>query len=345
MEKQLEGTLIAGRYAVRKHLATGGMAAVFTGWDHRVERPIAIKVLRALDKTDQRAIDRFRREARAAASLMHPNAVTIYDFIEEHNEYFLVMEYVDGPNLKQLLHQRGRLPPEEAITYASQICGVLQKAHNRGFIHRDIKPQNILIAQDGQAKLTDFGIVRVREGAGLTNTGIVLGTADYLAPEQARGEELTPASDLYSLGVVLYEMLCGHPPFSGPTAVAVAMQHARTPPPPLASLVPDLPPTVEQVVAIALEKAPERRFHSALAMRHALESSLWLATDSAAPLAEDGDQHTIVRPTPVPLRPEPSVLPWEPAPSQGSARLRRLWLAIMVGSVLFLLIIALWLAR
>jgi len=279
---QFEGTLIAGRYEIREHIATGGMASVFKTWDHRVERIVAIKILRSLDKNDQRAVERFRREARAAAALAHPNAVTIYDFVEEMGQYFLVMEYIHGPTLKQLIGQRRQLQPREAIEIAAQVCAVLQVAHTRGFIHRDIKPQNIMLAWSGGAgglgdggawvKLTDFGIVRVAEDAGLTNSGIVLGTADYLSPEQARGETLTASSDLYSLGVVMFEMLAGRPPFVGPTAVSIAMQHASTNPPPLRQFNPLIPSALEQLVNRTLQKEPEDRFNSALEMQQALRA-------------------------------------------------------------------------
>jgi serine/threonine-protein kinase len=279
---QYEGTLIAGRYEIREHIATGGMASVFKTWDHRVERIVAIKILRSLDKNDQRAVERFRREARAAAKLAHPNAVTIYDFVEEMGQYFLVMEYIHGPTLKQLIGQRRQLQPKEAIEIASQVCAVLQVAHAEGFIHRDIKPQNIMLAWSGGAgslsdggawvKLTDFGIVRVAEDAGLTNSGIVLGTADYLSPEQARGETLTGPSDLYSLGVVMFEMLAGRPPFVGPTAVSIAMQHASTNPPPLRQFNPMVPPVLEQLVNRTLQKEPEDRFSSAAEMQKALRA-------------------------------------------------------------------------
>jgi serine/threonine-protein kinase len=279
---QFEGMLIAGRYEIREHIATGGMASVFKTWDHRVERIVAIKVLRSLDKNDLRAVERFRREARAAAALAHPNAVTIYDFVEEMNQYFLVMEYIHGPTLKQLIGQRRQIPARETLDIASQVCSVLQVAHARGFIHRDIKPQNIMLAWGGAAagggvsgggalvKLTDFGIVRVAEDAGLTNSGIVLGTADYLSPEQARGETLTASSDLYSLGVVMFEMLTGRPPFVGPTAVSIAMQHASTNPPPLRQFLPNIPAAAEQIVMRTLEKEPEDRFVSAAEMQQAL---------------------------------------------------------------------------
>jgi serine/threonine-protein kinase len=246
-----------------------------------VERIVAIKVLRSLDKNDHRAVERFRREARAAAALAHPNAVTIYDFVEEMGQYFLVMEYIHGPTLKQLIGQRRQLQPREAIEIAAQVCAVLQVAHARGFIHRDIKPQNIMLAwggsgglNDGGAwvKLTDFGIVRVAEDAGLTNSGIVLGTADYLSPEQARGETLTASSDLYSLGVVMFEMLAGRPPFVGPTAVSIAMQHASANPPPLRQFSPLVPPVLEQLVNRTLQKEPEDRFTSAADMQQVLRA-------------------------------------------------------------------------
>jgi len=286
---QFDGTLIAGRYEIREHIATGGMASVFKTWDHRVERIVAMKVLRSLDKNDLRAVERFRREARAAAKLTHPNAVTIYDFVEEMGQYFLVMEYIHGPTLKQLIAQRRQLQAYEVLEIAAQVCAVLQVAHARGFIHRDIKPQNIMLSRSAGSigagilgggrdiggggilvKLTDFGIVRVVEDAGLTNSGIVLGTADYLSPEQARGETLTASSDLYSLGVVMFEMLTGRPPFVGPTAVSIAMQHASTNPPPLRQFNANVPPAAEEIVMRALEKELEDRFRSAAEMQQAL---------------------------------------------------------------------------
>ena len=285
---QFDGTLIAGRYEIREHIATGGMASVFKTWDHRVERIVAMKVLRSLDKNDLRAVERFRREARAAAALTHPNAVTIYDFIEELGQYFLVMEYIYGPTLKQLIAQRRQLQAQEVLEIAAQVCAVLQVAHARGFIHRDIKPQNIMLSRGAGStgtgmsgsglgigsgilvKLTDFGIVRVVEDAGLTASGIVLGTADYLSPEQARGETLTASSDLYSLGVVMFEMLAGRPPFVGPTAVSIAMQHASTNPPPLRQFNANVPPAAEAIVMQVLEKEPEDRFRSAAEMQQAL---------------------------------------------------------------------------
>jgi serine/threonine protein kinase len=310
-----------GRYELREPIAAGGMATVYKAWDTRVERIVAIKILRSLAKTDRRAIERFRREAHAAARLSHPNAVTIYDFLEENGEHYLIMEYVDGVNLKQYLGQKGTLAPAEAVQITSQICSVLQVAHAQGFIHRDIKPQNIMIAKDGQAKLTDFGIVRVMEAAGLTNTGIVLGTADYLAPEQARGEPLSPASDLYSLGVVLYEMLAGRPPFVGSSAVQVAMQHANNVPAPPSKYNPRIPKPLELVVKKVLQKEPERRYPDADSMRKALRESLKKSIEEGTtipgnlPAVDAGINRRTTAPPAVAGHPVPGQAPFRAAPS------------------------------
>ncbi|MGH2508266.1 MAG: protein kinase domain-containing protein [Ktedonobacteraceae bacterium] len=320
MLNQFDGRLIGGRYEIREHIATGGMASVFKTWDHRVERFVAIKILRSLDKNDLKVVERFRREARAAASLIHSNAVTIFDFFEESSQYYLVMEYIHGPTLKQLVGQRRHLQPHETLEIASQVCAVLQVAHNRGFIHRDIKPQNIMLASSGASinnsagagnllvKLTDFGIVRVAEEAGLTNSGIVLGTADYLSPEQARGERLTASSDLYSLGVVMFEMLTGRPPFLGPTAVAIAMQHASANPPSMQQVNSsvNIPVSVEQIVMRTLEKEPEDRFLSAHEMRQALRycaKELYQSVAAATPLVAPASPVPPVFPAQPPLTP------------------------------------------
>ncbi|HEY7781005.1 MAG TPA: protein kinase [Ktedonobacterales bacterium] len=271
MWSALEGSRIDGRYAILHHIATGGMAAVFSGWDERLDRPVAIKVLRHYEESDRTAVARFRREAESAAMLNHPNIVRVFDFFEdEAGHSFLIMELVEGPNLKQYLRRHERLPIAEALAVAEHVCAALQAAHDRGFVHRDIKPQNILLDPSGRAKLTDFGIVHVGSGATLTSGGLVLGTADYIAPEQARGDQLGPASDIYALGVVLYEMLTGHVPFVGPTAMSVAMQHASAPVLPPSRLVPGLPRYVEAIVLRALRKAPEQRYRSALVMGVAL---------------------------------------------------------------------------
>ncbi len=352
--KQAGGASIGnGRYQIREHIATGGMATVYKAWDTRVERIVAIKVLRSLAKSDSNAVERFRREAHAAARLSHPNAVTVYDFLEERGEHFLIMEYVEGVNLKQLLAQKGTLSAEEAIDITCQICSVLQVAHAQGFIHRDIKPQNIMITPDGQAKLTDFGIVRVMEAAGLTNSGIVLGTADYLAPEQARGEKLSPASDLYSLGVVLYEMLAGRPPFIGSSAVQVAMQHANKIPPPPSMYNPRIPRSLEAVIKKALQKQPQSRYANAEEMRKALQESLKTSLEEGAtipgsfPVVEPTPGRRISgQPIPVSPRPAPVVSPssavdWSartslPRPPEAHHTSRWAYLLIFLAALILL---------
>lgn len=284
----LEGQTIGARYEIRRHIATGGMAAVFQGWDLRHNRLVAIKVLRQLDNATSDELARFRREARIVATLGCPQVVKVYDFLEERGCAYLVMEYVDGGTLKERIAEHGPLPPREALTLAADVCRALAYAHDRGFIHRDVKPQNVLLTNDGKVKLTDFGIVRVAEGESFTSSGMVLGTADYISPEQAEGLKLTPATDIYSLGVVLFEMLTGALPFDGTTVIAVAMAHATKPAPSVRQLNPSVPPRVERLVRRALAKRPERRFRSAqemeLALRHAVVA---LAEEAAqeAPVA------------------------------------------------------------
>lgn len=266
----LEGVMVGGRYELSAHLASGGMATVFRGWDHRLRRPVAIKTLQELDSADARDVERFRREARAAAALASPHIVEVYDFFSDEGCYYLVMELVEGVDLKHHLQQHSPLPVPEALAIAAQICLALEESHAQGFIHRDIKPQNILLDALGTAKLADFGIVQIPGARQCTSGGMVMGTADYVSPEQAQGLPLTPASDLYSLGVVLYEMLTGVPLFTGRTPVAVAMRHASAPPPSLRKRNPAIPPRVERLVLRALAKDPLRRYPSARAMADAI---------------------------------------------------------------------------
>ena len=285
----LEGLTIADRYELRAHLATDGMAAVYRGWDHRMERPVAVKLLRDDGNTDagahQAELERFRREARAVAALRSPYIVEVYDFIADDGRAYLIMELVDGPNLKQRILDAAPLPVEEALTYAIHVCRALAKAHAHGYIHRDIKPQNILLDASGVAKLTDFGIVHVGGGPSLTASGLVLGTADYIAPEQAQGLALEPASDLYSLGIVLFEMLTAAVPFSGPTATAVALRHTTEPLPSLRLRNPDVPPLIERIVQRAAAKDAALRFATAAQMEAALTHALAVASGSSPDLA------------------------------------------------------------
>src|SRR5262249_52567208 len=269
----LDGITIGKRYEIQQHLATGGMATVFRGWDHLGDRPVAIKVLRALDEADAIDLARFRREAQVLASLHCPQIVRVCDFIEEDGRYYLILELVEGITLKEHQARRGRLPAVEALLLAAEVCQALECAHQHGFIHRDIKPQNILLAASGEVKLTDFGIVHVAGSTSLTVSGMVLGTADYLSPEQAQGLPLAPASDLYSLGIVLFEMLTGTLPFTGSSVTAVAMQHAAEPAPSLRARNASVPMRVERLVRRALAKKPEQRFLSAREMEVALRGA------------------------------------------------------------------------
>lgn len=281
--KDLEGATVAERYELRRHLATGGMAAVFGGWDRQLGRPVAVKMLRTLEDADDTELRRFCREARAIAALRSPHIVDLYDFLEDGGCYYLVMELVGGKTLKQLLIERAPLPVESALSIAIQVCRALAIAHARGFVHRDIKPQNVLIDAAGRVKLADFGIVQMAAAPSLTTSGLVLGTADYISPEQAQGLPLGPASDLYSLGIVLFEMLTGCLPFTGKTATAVAVRHTTDPLPPLRPRNRQVPPEVERVVRRATAKDPTRRFRSAQQMEASLTVTLTTVRSGAIP--------------------------------------------------------------
>jgi eukaryotic-like serine/threonine-protein kinase len=255
------------------------MADIYAGQDLRLSRRIAIKFLR-IDVPDARTRERFQREARAAAAFNHPNAVTVYDVGEDGSRPYLVMELVDGGSVAQLLGERGRLNPDEALAIIDQVLGALAAAHAEGLVHRDIKPSNILLAADGTAKLADFGIAKVISDAtaGLTATGEVMGTAVYLSPEQVSGQAASPRSDIYAVGVVLYEMLVGVAPFVGDTQLATALAHVQAPVPSLAAQRPELTPELVAVVERALQKDPERRFPDAESMRRALASQAGAST-------------------------------------------------------------------
>jgi serine/threonine protein kinase len=255
------GELIAGRYELEKLVGSGGMSNVFRAHDRLLERTVALKILHEQYTRDEDYVERFRREARAVAQLAHPNIVTVIDRGEQEGRQFIVFEYVDGENLKDLLN-RGPLEVREAIRLSLQIARALSFAHERGLVHRDVKPQNVLLNEDGQAKVTDFGIARSLDVHGVTQTGTVLGTSDYIAPEQARGQKVDPKTDIYSLGVVLYELLSGEVPFSGDNFVAVAMRHVNEPVPSVLDRRPDCPVRLDLAIQRAMSKDPEDRFQS-----------------------------------------------------------------------------------
>ena len=255
------GELIAGRYELEKLVGSGGMSNVFRAHDRLLERTVALKILHEQYTRDEDYVERFRREARAVAQLAHPNIVTVIDRGEQDGRQFIVFEYVDGQNLKDL-SARGPLEAHEAIRLTLQVARALSFAHGRGLVHRDVKPQNVLLNDDGQAKVTDFGIARSLDVHGVTQTGTVLGTSDYIAPEQARGLKVDPKTDIYSLGAVLYELLTGEVPYSGDNFVAVAMRHVNEPPPSVLDHRPDCPLRLDLAIQRAMAKDPQDRFQS-----------------------------------------------------------------------------------
>ena len=255
-------TLFDGRYRIVRKLGAGGMADVYLAEDQELGRRVAIKILNGRHANDDQFIERFRREAKNAAALNHPNIVSIYDRGEAEETYYIAMEFLDGRTLKELIVTRGAAPVNVAIEYARQILSALRFAHRHGIVHRDIKPHNVLVDGEGRVKVTDFGIARAGTSQ-MTETGSIVGTAQYLSPEQAKGGEVDQRSDLYSLGVVLYELLTGKTPFEGDTPVEVAMKHLSTPPQPPSELRPDLPPELDLVVLRALAKDPDDRYQSA----------------------------------------------------------------------------------
>jgi eukaryotic-like serine/threonine-protein kinase len=253
---------IDGRYRLERPLGQGGMASVYLGHDTELDRPVAIKLLAENLAGDEEFRRRFVREARLAARLSHPNVVSVYDAGEDDGRPYIVMEHVDGETLADVLARRGRLPPDEARELAAQAANGLAHAHEAGLVHRDIKPQNLILRRDGTVKIADFGIARAAETT-ITQTGTVLGTAAYLAPEQALGEEVTAAADVYSLGAVLYELLTGRPPFEFESLADLADQQRGMEITPVRELAPDVPPELEDVVMRCLARNPAYRPASA----------------------------------------------------------------------------------
>ena len=257
-------TRIDGRYTIERPLGSGGMAEVFLAHDGVLDRDVALKVLRSQYAGDEEFYERFRREATSAAGLSHPNIVQVYDRGEvDDGTCYIAMEYVSGGTLKERLDERGPMEPERALAVAGQVAEALWAAHERGVIHRDIKPQNILVTDMGHLKVTDFGIARAASAATISATNAVFGTADYLSPEQALGEPATPRSDLYSLGIVLYELLTGFVPYRADNPVAVCMKHVTEPLTPPRRLDPTIPEAVDALVVKMLAKDPADRPASA----------------------------------------------------------------------------------
>jgi eukaryotic-like serine/threonine-protein kinase len=262
--------LFDGRYRIVRKLGSGGMADVYLAEDEELGRRIAIKILNDRHANDESFVERFRREAKNAAGLSHPNIVSIYDRGEAEGTYYIAMEYLDGRSLKELVVARGPLPIPDAIDATRQVLAALRFAHRKGVVHRDIKPHNVMADADGRLKVTDFGIARAGVSQ-MTEAGSIIGTAQYLSPEQARGAPVDQRSDLYSVGVVLYEMLTGTTPFSGESPVEIAMKHLSDPPRPPSVERSDIPPDLDMIVLRALAKDPDDRFQTAEEMDAELE--------------------------------------------------------------------------
>jgi len=265
------GTVVDQRYRLERKIGSGGMADVWLADDTELDRKVAIKILHDNFAQDAEFVERFQREAQAAAGLQHPNVVGIFDRGSFDGTYFIAMEYVDGPSLKDLV--KGGMSPKDAIDYTRQILKAARFAHRKGIVHRDLKPQNVLIDDEGRARVADFGIARAGENSDITATGSVMGTAQYISPEQAQGKPTTPRSDIYSIGVILYEELTGRVPFEGDSAVAVALKQVSEAPRRPGAINPNVPPALDAVVMRALAKDPDARFKDADAFLRALDAA------------------------------------------------------------------------
>jgi serine/threonine protein kinase len=268
-------TDIVGRYRLEERLGLGGMSTVHKAHDMRLQRPVAVKLLAEHLADDATFVSRFQREALSAARLVHPNIVQVFDsgLDPETGQHFIVMEYVAGPSMAEVLRDRGILGVEETVDIVAQACQGLDYAHRQGVVHRDVKPGNLLQSPDGAIKLADFGIAKAAEQSSITQVGSVLGTAAYLAPEQAQGEGATPQSDLYSLGVVTYQLLTGRLPYEAESLSELVLRQQQGPPTPVHELEPGVPPTLSDAVEAALSMYPRSRYESARAMGEALQTA------------------------------------------------------------------------
>src|SRR5919107_899299 len=268
------GTLLSGRYRLDAQIGAGGMSTVYRAFDTVLERPVAIKLMHREIASDSDQLERFRREARAVARLSHPHIVGVIDAGEDEHRPYIVFEYIDGETLKQRIRRLGRLPIDEAIAYAIEVARAIGCAHSNHIVHRDIKPQNVLIDAEGSAKVTDFGIARSLQEDGLTADGRVLGTTDYVSPEQALGHDVSGQSDIYSLGVVLFEMLTGDVPFHGENQVSVAMKHVREDLPDVQKRRPEVAAGLAAILDRMTCKDLKKRYADAIDLQADLEEAL-----------------------------------------------------------------------
>ena len=357
---------IAERYALEDRLGSGGMSTVYRATDRVLERTVAVKVLAEHLSDDEKFVARFRREALAVAKLVHPNIVQVYDTGVDGGRHFIVMEYVEGRSGAQLLQRKGQLDPETAVEIAAQACAGLDYAHKQGIVHRDVKPGNLMViggpstppTETGEmtVKLADFGIARAAEQTRLTQVGSVVGTAAYLSPEQSRGEEATGISDVYSLGVVTYQLLTGRLPYEGNSLAELAIRRENERPLPPSSYEPDVPPALSDAVLRALENEPEDRYPDALALGAALRdglagiapssesaTSMMSTSRTAATRVAPREPDTPAAPVPAPRRRTTAPPPSRPAPAPPRAQRDRSFFSKLMralGAVLLIAIVA-----
>jgi len=333
------GASLGNRYEILDVVGQGGMSTVYKAKDAVLGRHVAVKVLHRQYSQDHEFLTRFKREARSAASLIHPNIVTVYDTGEEDGTHYIILEYIEGQQVKELIRERGPLPVEMALDIAKQAGQALSYAHRREVVHRDIKPHNLMLSKDGRVLVTDFGIAKARSQPGITQDGTVLGTVHYIAPEQARGEISDAQSDIYALGICLYEMITGLQPFRGDNPVEVALKHVRDELPPMTRHGEPVDPRVEQIVTRATAKEKADRYTTADQFVEAL--SAMLAAPDAVPGLDDSERTRVLKavrkpkksskPKPAPQSPVAAapVAP-EQAGSQGSPLVAWSVLAVLV---------------
>jgi predicted Ser/Thr protein kinase len=303
----MQKKVLDGRYELERKVGEGGMARIYVGRDLRLNRRVAIKIPHSHFLGEPDFLERFRHEAQAAAMLAHPNIVDVYDVGQDGDIHYIVMEFVEGTDLKTIINREAPLAVARAVDLAEQVARGLQAAHKVGMVHRDVKPQNVIVTPDGQARVSDFGVAKSHLSTALTETGVSFGTVDYLSPEQAQGRPATAQSDVYALGVVLFEMLTGKLPFTGDSAVAVAMKHVAEPPPSLRRLNPAIPPSLEALVLRALSKDPAQR------PRSAQDFAQLLAAYDQVAQQETVVNQAIPRPPAAPVAPAP-----QPRPAAGT---------------------------
>ncbi|HZA60813.1 MAG TPA: Stk1 family PASTA domain-containing Ser/Thr kinase [Actinomycetota bacterium] len=325
--------VLAGRYEIDNAVGQGGMAKVFRGTDSVLGRTVAVKVLAPEFARDSQFVKRFRREAQASAALNHPNIVSVFDTGSENGIHYIVMEYLEGRTLKEVISAEGRLHPDRATEIAESICRALGTAHQQGLVHRDVKPGNIMLLPSGEVKVMDFGIARATTGEALTQTAAVLGTASYFSPEQAKGEAVDARSDVYSVGCVLYEMLTGRAPFVGSSAVVVASMHVREEAPVPSGLNPDIPRALDAVVMKALAKNPANRYQSAAEMVQDLQRVREGLPVAATPILPGEPTQMVTRPVSEGTQVMPPLAEEEEEP-EG----RRTWLIVAITMLVLALL-------